>query len=78
MRAETIIIPVVVAVLVTAAVLFFLTQDVKVSVSQPTAQAQAGLPSDVEKFQDGEVTCYTLNNYNAWTSSFVGGISCVK
>lgn len=53
--------------------------SVNVSVKQPVAQAQAALPKDVEKFVDGNITCYTFDRWNAFRSADTSaGISCVN
>lgn len=53
--------------------------SVEVSVKQPEAQAQASLPKDVEKFVDGNITCYVLDRWNAFrTADTAAGISCVN
>lgn len=67
-----------VALLAVVAVVF-VADGVSIKVNKQVAEAQTTLPDGVEKFQDGEVTCYLFARYQAFaTTDRVGGVSCVK
>lgn len=52
---------------------------VDIEVSPTSVEAQAGLPSEITKFNDGDVDCYVLDKFKPiGSANYAYGISCVK